>query len=409
MTGVYAVIGGTDDVGTTTTAAALGASLAEGPRRVAVVDADLSGSALSDAFDLSVDGPTIETVLAGHAALLDATYKRSRDLAVVPGDPDREWHRDANLGVAADVVDVLRRRYDAVLLDVGAGDRPEAMLWAALADEAVFVSTLDEASLAATAKGRQAVEYVGTPVSGVVATRVDAGGTPDLSAIERRVSAPVLAALPRDEAAAASAAAGAPVIEHAPDSPTAEAYWELAARIAADDPPSTPVVPSPLSEGIDDAVAEPDAARATAEAETPDPVGGADGDGHGDTAASESADEDDDDAFDWVGADDSEGSESDEPVSDAVDGPAEAVAVAADGTDASVADADAERDGMEDEDADRARTDDGDAERDRAEDAAEEDEVAAAFKETMDRVREEREAERDDAVEGDGLLGRLFD
>lgn len=382
MTGVYAVIGGTDCAGATTTAAALGASLAEGPRRVAVVDADLGGPALSDALDLPVDGPTIETVLAGHATLLDATYKRSRDFAVVPGDPDREWRRDVTVGIAADVVDVLRRRYDAVLLDVGAGDRPEAMLWASLADEALFVSTLDGASLAATAQGRQAVEYVGTPVAGVVANRVDAGGTPDLGGVERRVSAPVLAALPRDEAVAASAAAGASVIEHAPDSPTAEAYWELAARIADDDLPTKPIVPSPLSDGTGDAGA------ATDESENTDESGNTGEDGN--------------EAFDWVGSDDSAEAEgdaavSDAAVSDAVDGPAEAVAVAAD--DRPTGSADASDASVDESDGDGTRTDGTD----------EEDEVAAAFKETMDRVREEREAEKSEAVEDGGLLGRLFD
>ncbi len=393
---MYAVIGGTDDVGTTTTAAALGASLAEGPRRVAVIDADLGRSTLSGALGLSVDGPTIESVLGGRATLLDATYERSRGLAVVPGDPDRKRYRDANLRILADVVEVARKRYDAVLLDVGAGDRPAAMAWAARADRTLLVSTLDEESLAATAQARQAVEYVGTPVAGVVTTRVDAGGTPDLAAIERRLSAPVLAALPRDEAAVTSVAAGAPVIEHAPDSPTAAAYWELAAHLAADDLPTDPVVPSPLSDGFDDGrVVDPDASTAAADGTANEPA---------DDAAPTGTAEDDD-AFDWVGGDDADavddhaedsGAADDDAAGRTVGGP-EAVATAADGS----------RTGGTDPTADTP----GEGPESTGDEAAadEEDEVAAAFKETMDRVREEREAERDDAVDGDGLLGRLFD
>jgi len=379
MTGVYAILGGTNNAGATTTAAALGASLAEGPLRVGIVDADPGRSALTDAVDVTVDGPTIETVLAGNATLLDATYKRSRDFAVVPGATDREWDRNANVQIAADVVDVARRRYDVVLLDVGVGDRMEAMLWATLADRAVFTSTPDEASLSATAEGRQAVEYLGTPVAGVVLTRVDAGGTPDLSAVERRVSAPVLAALPYDESAVASSAVGVPVIEHDPDSPSAETYWELAARIAADELPADPVVPSPLADGLD------------AESHVdPGATSSADGDRVSETTRGDDRSEttvsgertQSDPEFDWVDADGTTGT-SDDAV-DAGQGEPPTGQRTADAGDA------ADRDGQ---------TASGE----------EEDPVAAAFKERMDEVREKREAERREDVGDRGLLGRFFD
>lgn len=403
MTGVYAILGGSSDAGATTTAAALGASLAEGPLRVGVVDADLGRSALTDAVDVSVDGPTIETVLAGSATLLDATYKRSRDFAVVPGATDREWGRNANMQIAADVIDVARRRYDVVLLDVGVGDRLEAMLWATLADEVVFTSTLDEASLAATAEGRQAVEYLGTPVAGVVLTRIDAGGTPDLPAVERHVSAPVLAALPYDESVVASSAVGVPVIEHDPDSPSAETYWELAARIAADDLPSEPIVPSPLGDGLDAGTyIDPGATSSTESERAPETprddgrsatatAGGpetttetsAAAAGRSDTAAT-SEDDQSVPAFEWVDADDSAGASD-----DAVDA----------GQDGSAA-------GQRRSDTADAADQDGDA---ASAETEAEDPVAAAFKERMDDVREERESERREEVGDRGLLDRFFD
>jgi septum site-determining protein MinD len=401
MRGVYAILGGTNNAGATTTAAALGASLAEGPLRVGIVDADLGRSSLADAVDVPADGPTIETVLAGNATLLDATYKRSRDFAVVPGATDREWDRNANVQIAADVVDVARRRYDVVLLDVGVGDRLEAMLWATLADRAVFTSTLDEASLSATADGRRAVEYLGTPVAGVVLTRVDAGGTPDLSAVERRVSAPVLAALPYDESAVASSAVGVPVIEHDPDSPSAKTYWELAARIAADEMPADPVVPSPLADGLDaesyvdpgatsstDGDRESETTRGDGRSETVT-TGEAEAAAEPETAAADQSGttvsgerKQSDPEFDWVDADGTTGT-SDEAV-DAGQGEPPTGQRTADAGDA------ADRDGQTASD-------------------EEEDPVATAFKERMDDVREKREAERREEVGDGGLFNRFFD
>lgn len=264
MSGVYAIVGGSNEAGATTVATALGSSLAEGPLRVCVVDADHGGSSLADAVGMTVDGPTIETVLRGQATLLDATYERSRDFVVVPGET-REWRRDANVRTAADVIDVVRKRYDVVLLDVGRGNSLEAAMWTSLADRAVLVATLDEEALATAADGRRVSEYLGTPVAGVVVNRVDAGGTPDLAAVERRVGTSVLAAVPYDESAVASAAVGEPVIEYDPDSPSARAFWELAARIGADDLPDDPVVPTPLSAGLDDdSMVDPGAQRRAA-------------------------------------------------------------------------------------------------------------------------------------------------
>ncbi|WP_161972901.1 MinD/ParA family ATP-binding protein [Halostella pelagica] len=388
MTGVYAILGGSSGAGATTTTAALGASLAEGPLRVGIVDADLGGAELTESIDVAVDGPTIESVLAGQATLLDATYKRSRDFAVVPSASDCDWQRNANLGIAADIVDVARQRYDVVLLDVGVSDRLEAMLWASLADRAVFASTLDEESLTATAEGRQAVEYLGTPVEGVIVTRIDAGVTPDLSAIERHVSTPVLAALPHDESVVASSAAGVPVIEHDPDSPTAETYWELAARIAADDLSADPIVPSSLSNGLDEGTYHSPGATSAAEAgserasettqEADQPTAAAAG---GTETAADGENGGSNPAFDWVDSDGSAGASGE--AADAESGRSGG------GKGNSVAGVSADQTGQ-------TAGDD------------EEDPVAAAFKDRMQNAREQRETERSEEVGEEGLLDKFF-
>ncbi|WP_161973152.1 MinD/ParA family ATP-binding protein [Halostella litorea] len=357
MTGVYAVIGGSDGVGTTTATAALGASLAERTHRVAVIDGDRDGPSLGGAVGVTADGPTVETALRGRASLLDATYRVSRNLDAVPGDGSDDGN-GTRLGAAADLVAAARERYDEVLVDVGAGETLETALWAALADRALFVSTPDDDALAGVATGRHAVEYLGTPVEGVVLNRVAADDAPDVDAVAARVDAPVVAALPYDEAAVASSAVGAPVIDHDPDSPVAAACWELAGRLGDGDLADDPVVPAALADGpVEGTAAEDD-----------------------DPTASEDAGRSDD-GFDWAARESGD------------DGPANADS--GPGTD---------------EQADVATAQDGE---DGGATPTDEEAVAAAFKERMDNVRDQqgsdREAEQGRPGEGRGLLTRLLD
>ncbi|MFC6730703.1 MinD/ParA family protein, partial [Natronoarchaeum mannanilyticum] len=84
MTGnVYAILGGRGDVGATTTAAALGASLAETAHRVAVIDANFDDEGVGAVLDLGDPERGLRDVLRGDADLDEALVEASHGLQVL--------------------------------------------------------------------------------------------------------------------------------------------------------------------------------------------------------------------------------------------------------------------------------------------------------------------------------------
>lgn len=71
-------------------------------------------------------------------------------LGVLPGDPAIDRYEAAEPGKLRSVVEGLRRRFEIVLVDTGAGLTHESMIPFAATDAVVLVTTPDETAVAAT-------------------------------------------------------------------------------------------------------------------------------------------------------------------------------------------------------------------------------------------------------------------
>ncbi|UWG51160.1 RecA-superfamily ATPase implicated in signal transduction, inactivated [Halalkaliarchaeum sp. AArc-CO] len=113
------------------------------------------------------------------------------DCDVLPAPP-------VSWGERADVLSGLSRLQATatpVLLDCPCGIAPDAVKPLSFADRTVIVTTLCRASVRGAVKTAAASRAVGTPVSGVIATRTATAG----SRLESLLDAPVLATIPETD------------------------------------------------------------------------------------------------------------------------------------------------------------------------------------------------------------------
>jgi septum site-determining protein MinD len=244
---VYAVASGKGGVGKTTTVANLGAALAAGEGDAVVVDADLGMGNLAGV--LGVDpgaGATLHDVLAGTATVDEARRPGPAGLSVLPGSADLDAFGGADPANLPSVIEELDDRW--VLIDTSAGLSHDSVEPLAVADEVLLVSTPERGAIEDTSKTREIAGRVGTPVAGVVVTRV----TPetDVPAVGDRLGVPVRAGVPEDAAVSTAAEAGDPLVVAAPDAPATRAYRRLAADLA-DDPSLAPADDAASADGED--------------------------------------------------------------------------------------------------------------------------------------------------------------
>jgi septum site-determining protein MinD len=231
---VYAVASAKGGVGKTTTVANLGVSLAAAGRRVALVDADVGMPNLGRMLDVAPDGPTIHDVLAGEADPLDAVYVGPEGVSVVPGTTALDAYAGADPRNLRGVVDPVAADHDVVLVDTGAGLSHDSVLPLGLADAVLLVSTASPDALGDTEKTRQLAERLGTPVAGLILTRIDTDTERvDADALAADLGVDLLAVVPENGSIADGSAAGAPVVTSDPDSPAAAAHRALADALAA--------------------------------------------------------------------------------------------------------------------------------------------------------------------------------
>ncbi|QLG60547.1 P-loop NTPase [Halorarum salinum] len=226
---VLAVVGAKGGVGKTTTSLNLAAALAEDGRAVAVVEADLAMANAVDFLDVDVEsGRTFHDVLAGGAGVDEATYPAAGGFDVVPSGTELDGFVSADLDRFPGALDALKARYDAVVVDTGAGVSRETVVPTKLADASVLVSTPRVASVRDADKTMTVAERAGAPVGGVVLTKSGTGRSPPARRIARFLDTDLLGHVPHDEAIPESQDAGQPAVAYAPDSDAAMAYRGVA-------------------------------------------------------------------------------------------------------------------------------------------------------------------------------------
>lgn len=178
---VYAIAGGKGGVGKTITAANLGVTLRATGHAVGLIDADFGMGSLRDIF-AHADGPTLHEVLSGEASLADACVKHvlgedtvRGHLDVYPVSSDLDAYANMDLDQLDEVVAILAKEYDFLILDTGPGLTHDVAIPLQFADKTIVVTTPTELAVGDALKTMRLVERLEGTIEGVVVSRICEG------------------------------------------------------------------------------------------------------------------------------------------------------------------------------------------------------------------------------------------
>ncbi len=253
MAKVLVVTSGKGGVGKTTSAAALGAALAQAGQKVVVVDFDVGlrnldlvmGAERRVVFDLV-------NVIQGDAKLAQALIrdKRVDTLSLLPASQTRDKDALTPEGVAR-VIAELREKFDWVICDSPAGIERGAQLAMRHADQAVVVTNpevssvrdsdriiglLDSRTELAERGERMEKHLLLTRYETARANRGEMLKTEDVLEI---LSIPLLGIIPESQEVLRASNIGSPVTLSNPLSAPARAYFDAARRLRGETVPMT--------------------------------------------------------------------------------------------------------------------------------------------------------------------------
>jgi septum site-determining protein MinD len=245
---VIVVTSGKGGVGKTTSTAALGAALARGGQKVAVVDFDVGlrnldlvmGAERRVVFDLT-------NVVQGTAKLSEAliTDERLDTLFLLPASRTRGKEALTEDGVAR-VMSELREQCDWVLCDSPAGIERGAMLAMRFADEAIIVvnpeissvrdsgrvlGLVDSKPLKVETGGRLDTHMLITRFDPARVARGEMLSVDDIRAV---LPIPLLGIIPESDEVLRASNLGAPLTVRGRESAVSRAYTDAARRIKGD-------------------------------------------------------------------------------------------------------------------------------------------------------------------------------
>ena len=245
MSKVMVVTSGKGGVGKTTSAAALGAALAQAGQSVVVVDFDVGlrnldlvmGAERRVVFDLV-------NVVQGDAKLPQALIRDRRldTLSLLPASQTRDKDALTEAGVER-VIAELRERFDWIVCDSPAGIEKGATLAMRFADTAVVVTNpevssvrdsdriigmLDSRTHRAESGGRVEKQLLLTRFDAARAARGEMMSVDDVLEI---LAIPLLGIIAESPDVLTASNLGCPVTLHNPTSPAARAYDDAARRL----------------------------------------------------------------------------------------------------------------------------------------------------------------------------------
>jgi len=240
-----AITSGKGGVGKSTIAANLSIALARKGRKVLLVDADFGIASLDLVFGVTPEHTVLDILRAGMRPS-EVVIPTPAGVDLLPAAPGR--YEAANFGVVEraalrNAIDELSPSYDVVVLDTGAGIGASVIELAATADEVIVVATRDPVSIRdayvaikvlAMRHGLRRAHMVANQVENAKEAMGIVSRVSDLAKRFLDVEILTLGTVPRDPNVGAAAAAGQPLLVHAPNCEASFAIQRLVPQLDAD-------------------------------------------------------------------------------------------------------------------------------------------------------------------------------
>ncbi|WP_456367631.1 cell division ATPase MinD [Thermococcus sp.] len=231
---LISIASGKGGTGKTTTTANLSIALGKMGYKVLAIDADLTMANLSLVMGIDDADVTLHDVLAGDAHIREAIYATSyENVFLVPGAVDWEHVLKADPRRLPSVIKPLKPEYDFVFIDCPAGLQMDAMNAMMSGEEVILVTNPEISCITDTMKVGIVLKKAGLAVLGFVLNRYGRSEN-DIppEAAEEVMEVPLLVVVPEDPKVREATLEGVPVVEYAPDSEGAKAFFKLAEEIS---------------------------------------------------------------------------------------------------------------------------------------------------------------------------------
>ncbi len=228
---VIAIVSGKGGVGKTTTTANIGSVVSNKfEKKVLVIDGNVTTSNLGLQLGFLYPPVTLHDVLDGTITAKQSTYVHKSGLHVIPASLSVE--RDARYNEMSRAIDMLRVKYDLIIIDGAAGVGSEVKAAMRAADAILVITVPEIPTITASVKIIETAKKMKVPIAGIIVNRVKRKKHEiSLSNIERVCHSPILAVIPEDNKVSESMNAKEPVVIFSPNSPASLAYQRLSSLI----------------------------------------------------------------------------------------------------------------------------------------------------------------------------------
>ncbi len=232
---IISVGSGKGGVGKTTVVANLGCAMAKFGKSVLLVDADIAMANLGMFFGLHSAPITLHDVLIENIDIHDAMYDGPvKGLKIVPSGLTLSAYRRADPEKIQNIVGSVADEFDYVLVDVPAGIGSSAKAALAASQEIIIVTAPFNAALVDAMKMKMTAEHMGIkPMGAIINLRRNEPWEAKKDEVESFLEMKILGEIPEDPEVRKTLHMKhpLPVVVRKEDSPAAQAFMEIAARM----------------------------------------------------------------------------------------------------------------------------------------------------------------------------------
>lgn len=231
---VITIASGKGGTGKTFLTANLGIALAQMGKSVLLIDADIAMANLSLILGMQSSPITLHDVLLGESSVMDSIYEGPEGIELIPSGLSLENYRRVDSERLKSVINLLKDKYEFILLDAAAGIEKSVLSSLSAAQQVLIITEPTPPSIADALKTKSIAQKLKANPIGVVSNKVHREkGEVTKEEIMETLELPCYGEIPYDEEVRKSfyEKRGQPVIIRKPSAPASKAVREIAQKI----------------------------------------------------------------------------------------------------------------------------------------------------------------------------------